>query len=135
MLRGHLVSKTPDDSVIVEPIRKVFQSAIEFVEGCESFEPKQLLLQCSSKSFDAFVSFWTPDEWWTRSNADKSQLILKRMRNELASVIVHQRVKLAALRSFISCAHKSFVELCRSLHDACHAERRAQPDIPQCNDR
>ena len=91
MLRGYLVSKTPDDSVIVEPIRKVFQSAIEFVEGCESFEPKQLLLQCSSKSFDAFVSFWTPDEWWTRSNADKSQLILKHMRNELTSVIVQQR--------------------------------------------
>ena len=91
MMRWRLVAKKPDDPVIVVPMRKVFQSAIGFVEGCESFEPKQLLLQCSSKSFDAFVSFWTPDEWWTRSNADKSQLNLKRMRNELTSVIVQQR--------------------------------------------
>ena len=47
MMRGRLVAKKPDDPVIVVPMRKVFQSAMGFVEGCESFEPKQLLLDCS----------------------------------------------------------------------------------------
>ena len=46
-MRGRLVAQTPDDPVIVVPMRKVFQSAIGFVEGCESFEPKQLLLEYS----------------------------------------------------------------------------------------
>ena len=62
MLRGRFVSKTPDDPVIVVPIRKVFQCANEFVEGCESFEIDQLLLECSNESFDASVSFSTSDE-------------------------------------------------------------------------
>lgn len=62
MLRGRLVAKTPDDPVIVVLMRKVSKRNIEFVDGCESCEPEQLLLECSNESFDTAVALWAPDE-------------------------------------------------------------------------
>ena len=90
MLRGRLVAKTPEDPVIVVSMRKVSKRNIEFIDGCESCEPEQLLLECSNESFDASVSFWTSDKGRARSNADESQLILKCVRDELTSMIVSQ---------------------------------------------
>jgi len=90
-LRGRLEAKTPDDPVTVVPMRKVFQSVIEFVDGCESFEPKQLLLECSNKSFNTAIAFGTSDKGRTRWNAKEFQLVLKYMRNELTCVIVPRR--------------------------------------------
>ena len=62
MLRGRFVSKTPEDPVIVVSMRKVSKRNIEFVDGCESCEPEQLLLECSNESFDTADALWTPDE-------------------------------------------------------------------------
>ena len=88
MLRRRFVSKTPEDPKVVETIGEFLQCVVQFFDTGEACEPKQLQLECSNESFDASVSFWTPDERWTRSNTDESQLILKCMRDELTSVIV-----------------------------------------------
>ena len=43
VLRRRFVYKTPEDPVIVVSMRKVSKRNIEFVDGCESCEPEQLL--------------------------------------------------------------------------------------------
>ncbi len=62
MLRGRLVAKTPEDPKVVETISEFLQRGVQFFDTGESCEPEQLLLECSNESFDASVSFWTPDE-------------------------------------------------------------------------
>ena len=57
-----LVAEASDDRVIVESMCKVSKRNIEFVDGCESCELEQLLLECSNESFDASVALRTPDE-------------------------------------------------------------------------
>ena len=91
MLRGRLVAATPDDPVIVVSMRKVFQCAIEVVDGCESLEPKQQLLECSNKSLNTTIAIGTSNKGRTRLNAKESQLVLKRMQDALTSVNVPQR--------------------------------------------
>jgi transposase-like protein len=54
--------RTTQSNHTIAPAANVIERNIEFVDGCESCEPKQLLLECSNESFDTADALWTPDE-------------------------------------------------------------------------
>ena len=47
---GRSVADPPDDPVVVEAFRKVAERLVEFLDGPESVQPEQLLLQGPDES-------------------------------------------------------------------------------------
>jgi len=95
---GRSVADPPDDPVVVETAGEVAERLLELLDGAESVQPEQLLLQDSDESLDAAVAFGLADEGRARLDAEGLELVLEGVRDELAAVVV---AELRALRDLV----------------------------------
>ena len=59
---GRSVADPPDDPMVVEATGKAEERLVELLDGPESVQPKELLLQDPAEPFDAAVAFGLPHE-------------------------------------------------------------------------
>ena len=85
---GRSVADPPDDPVVVEAAGEVAQRLAELLDGAESVQPEQLLLQGPDESLDAAVALGLPDEGRARLDAEGLELVLECVRDELRAVVV-----------------------------------------------
>ena len=85
---GRSVADPPDDSVIVEAMFEVAERLSVLLDGAESMQPEQLPLRGADKSLDAAVALGLADEGRARLDAEGLELVLKGMRDRLASLVV-----------------------------------------------
>jgi hypothetical protein len=56
------VADPPDNPVVVETAGEFAERLVELLDGAESLQPEQLLLQRADEALDASVAFRLPDE-------------------------------------------------------------------------
>ena len=88
---GRSVADPPDDPVVVEAAGEVAERLVELLDGPESVEPEQLLLQGPDESLDASVALRLADEGRARLDAEGLELVLEGVGDELAAVVMAQR--------------------------------------------
>jgi hypothetical protein len=59
---GRSIADPPDDPVVVEAAGEVAERLVELLDGAESVQPEQLLLQGPDESLDAAIAFGLPHE-------------------------------------------------------------------------
>ena len=85
---GRSVADPPDDPVVVEAAGEVAEHLVELLDGAESVQPEQLLLQGPDESLDAAIAFGLPQEGRARLDAEGLELVVEGVRDELASMVV-----------------------------------------------
>jgi len=99
---GRSVADPPDDPVVVEAAGEVAERLVELVDGAESVQPEQRLLQGPDESLDTSVALRLADEGRARLDAEGLEPVLEGMRDELATVVVAERTVSMTLRHFCS---------------------------------
>ncbi len=95
---GRSVADPPNNPVVVEAAGEVAECVVELLDGPESVEPEQLLLQGPDESLDASVALRLADEGRARLDAEGLELVLEGVRDELAAMVV---AEFRALRDLV----------------------------------
>jgi hypothetical protein len=85
---GRSIADPPDDPVVVEAVREFAERLVEFLDGPESVQPEQLLLQGPDEPLDAAVALGLADEGRARLDPEGLELALEGVRDELAAMVV-----------------------------------------------
>jgi len=84
--------------VFGEAAGEVAERLVELLDGPESVQLEQLLLQGPDESLDASVALRLADEGWTRLDAEGLEFVLEGVQGELAAMVV---AELRALRDLV----------------------------------
>jgi len=88
---GRSVADAPDDPVVFEAVGKVAERMVELLDGAESVQPEELLLQGADEALDAAVALGLADEGGAGGDPDGPELVLEGVGDELAAVVMPQR--------------------------------------------
>jgi len=78
---GRSVADPPDDPVVVEAAGEVAERLVELLDGPESVEPDQPLLQGPDESLYAAIAFRLADEGRARLDAEGLEFVLEGVRD------------------------------------------------------
>ena len=107
---GRSVADPPDDPVVVEAAGEVAEHLVELLDGPESVEPEQLLLQGPDESLDASVALRLADEGRARLDAEGLELVLEGVQEllghqSLSSTQVYTHLAQGKMRADYDKAH------------------------------